>query len=106
MEKKGKFDYILLETTGLADPGIMFYNKFLFCRVVALCFVRPLPIGEYGQFAFFKTSGSDQLFHQEVCVYYGDSGCPGTCLLTADIYMIILQFFIYKKFITCCFMQP
>ncbi len=21
MEKKGKFDYILLETTGLADPG-------------------------------------------------------------------------------------
>lgn len=22
MEKKGKFDYILLETTGLADPGI------------------------------------------------------------------------------------
>lgn len=23
MEKKGKFDYILLETTGLADPGII-----------------------------------------------------------------------------------
>uniref|UniRef100_A0A3Q3K5V3 CobW/HypB/UreG nucleotide-binding domain-containing protein n=1 Tax=Monopterus albus TaxID=43700 RepID=A0A3Q3K5V3_MONAL len=23
MEKKGKFDYILLETTGLADPGIV-----------------------------------------------------------------------------------
>lgn len=22
MEKKGKFDYILLETTGLADPGM------------------------------------------------------------------------------------
>ena len=22
MEKKGKFDYILLETTGLADPGL------------------------------------------------------------------------------------
>lgn len=22
MEKKGRFDYILLETTGLADPGI------------------------------------------------------------------------------------
>ena len=21
MEKKGKFDYILLETTGIADPG-------------------------------------------------------------------------------------
>lgn len=24
MEKKGKFDYILLETTGLADPGITY----------------------------------------------------------------------------------
>lgn len=23
MQKKGKFDYILLETTGLADPGII-----------------------------------------------------------------------------------
>ena len=22
MEKRGKFDYILLETTGLADPGV------------------------------------------------------------------------------------
>jgi len=22
MEKRGKFDYILLETTGLADPGL------------------------------------------------------------------------------------
>lgn len=30
MEKKGKFDYILLETTGLADPGnthFLIYNK-------------------------------------------------------------------------------
>uniref|UniRef100_A0A672RMD7 COBW domain containing n=1 Tax=Sinocyclocheilus grahami TaxID=75366 RepID=A0A672RMD7_SINGR len=25
MEKKGKFDYILLETTGLADPGTVFH---------------------------------------------------------------------------------
>jgi len=24
MKKKGKFDYILLETTGLADPGNLF----------------------------------------------------------------------------------
>ena len=23
MKKRGKFDYILLETTGLADPGII-----------------------------------------------------------------------------------
>uniref|UniRef100_A0A8P4GEL4 COBW domain containing n=1 Tax=Dicentrarchus labrax TaxID=13489 RepID=A0A8P4GEL4_DICLA len=27
MEKKGKFDYILLETTGLADPGITHFFK-------------------------------------------------------------------------------
>lgn len=24
MTRKGKFDYVLLETTGLADPGIVF----------------------------------------------------------------------------------
>ena len=29
MEKKGKFDYILLETTGLANPGTAIYNSFL-----------------------------------------------------------------------------
>lgn len=28
MEKKGKFDYILLETTGLADPGKMHFEEF------------------------------------------------------------------------------
>lgn len=27
MEKKGKFDYILLETTGLADPGTTHSEK-------------------------------------------------------------------------------
>lgn len=27
MEKKGKFDYILLETTGLADPGITHFAE-------------------------------------------------------------------------------
>ena len=27
MEKKGKFDYILLETTGLADPGITYFTE-------------------------------------------------------------------------------
>lgn len=27
MTKRGKFDYILLETTGLADPG-MFLHEF------------------------------------------------------------------------------
>lgn len=26
MEKKGKFDYILLETTGLADPGNILFS--------------------------------------------------------------------------------
>ncbi len=28
MEKKGKFDYILLETTGIADPGIIVWSDF------------------------------------------------------------------------------
>lgn len=27
MVKKGKFDYILLETTGLADPGIAYFAE-------------------------------------------------------------------------------
>lgn len=27
MAKKGKFDYILLETTGLADPGITYFAE-------------------------------------------------------------------------------
>lgn len=27
MEKKGKFDYILLETTGLADPGMTHFAE-------------------------------------------------------------------------------
>ena len=30
MKKKGKFDYILLETTGLADPGINQYSWLIF----------------------------------------------------------------------------
>jgi G3E family GTPase len=37
MKKKGKFDYILLETTGLADPG--FYIFFLFIFLVYHNFV-------------------------------------------------------------------
>lgn len=28
MEKKGKFDYILLETTGLADPGTIYFPAY------------------------------------------------------------------------------
>jgi G3E family GTPase len=36
MKKRGKFDYILLETTGLADPGedlcIITKNEFAFVR--------------------------------------------------------------------------
>ena len=32
MEKRGKFDYILLETTGLADPGLnCYYMSLLLC---------------------------------------------------------------------------
>lgn len=27
MSKRGKFDYILLETTGLADPGKYYYEE-------------------------------------------------------------------------------
>jgi len=33
MKKKGRFDYILLETTGLADPGRFFLVK-LYCTFV------------------------------------------------------------------------
>ena len=29
MEKKGKFDYILLETTGIADPGLVKLLTFI-----------------------------------------------------------------------------
>lgn len=31
MKKKGRFDYILLETTGLADPGILMFFSSLTC---------------------------------------------------------------------------
>ena len=34
MRKKGGFDYILLETTGLADPGKTFFFFFFF-RITA-----------------------------------------------------------------------
>lgn len=30
MSKRGKFDYILLETTGLADPGKIFFSE-MYC---------------------------------------------------------------------------
>lgn len=36
MEKKGKFDYILLETTGLADPGDSSSLFSLFTQSVSL----------------------------------------------------------------------
>lgn len=36
MEKKGKFDYILLETTGLADPGDSSSLFYLFTQSVSL----------------------------------------------------------------------
>ena len=35
MKKKGKFDYVLLETTGLADPGPMMMN----CAVIYILMV-------------------------------------------------------------------
>lgn len=38
MEKKGKFDYILLETTGLADPGNALEAKFR-QDVINFCFL-------------------------------------------------------------------
>lgn len=38
MEKKGKFDYILLETTGLADPGDSSSLFSLFTQSVSLMF--------------------------------------------------------------------
>lgn len=39
MEKKGKFDYILLETTGLADPGNIFKFLFIFIEhcLISVC---------------------------------------------------------------------
>lgn len=33
MEKKGKFDYILLETTGLADPGITHFVELKYNHI-------------------------------------------------------------------------
>ena len=51
MEKKGRFDYILLETTGIADPGpvaSIFWlddelgNLFIFHRLIAECAHSPL----------------------------------------------------------------
>ena len=57
MEKKGKFDYILLETTGLADPGpiasifwldddlgsdIYLDGEYYMARVLLLCVLLSL----------------------------------------------------------------
>jgi G3E family GTPase len=37
MQKKGAFDHILLETTGLADPGLFFLSLgFLLCLTILL----------------------------------------------------------------------
>jgi G3E family GTPase len=32
MQRKGAFDYILLETTGLADPGESYLSALIFVR--------------------------------------------------------------------------
>jgi hypothetical protein len=48
MKKKGKFDYILLETTGLADPGFFpcfpwaLPNRFLF--IIFLFIIIEVPL--------------------------------------------------------------
>ena len=34
MKKKGAFDYILLETTGLADPGMITYFMLILMRAL------------------------------------------------------------------------
>lgn len=77
MEKKGKFDYILLETTGLADPGKMRFAEFnkyqLSYKSVFHCyrtlFFQAMAWGAYRElFASCEYSWSHQLFHQEACV--------------------------------------
>lgn len=40
MQRKGAFDHILLETTGLADPG---RQSTIFFDVVNITFVSPRP---------------------------------------------------------------
>lgn len=37
MEKKGKFDYILLETTGLADPGMAHFAGLKYKQSYETC---------------------------------------------------------------------
>lgn len=50
MEKRGKFDYILLETTGLADPGRFAQCRHTVCGPPALCegHVCALPLHNTG----------------------------------------------------------
>jgi G3E family GTPase len=38
MQRKGAFDYILLETTGLADPGT---SSMMISTLALNCFSRP-----------------------------------------------------------------
>jgi len=40
MQKKGAFDYILLETTGLADPGVFSIRQTLSKRKLTFAFSR------------------------------------------------------------------
>lgn len=42
MLKRGKFDYILLETTGLADPGLLNHKKQFVSKLI--CFLTSGPI--------------------------------------------------------------
>lgn len=54
MSKRGKFDYILLETTGLADPGNVEYSKLIGAKIqIIILFIyfrayRKIVLDRYG----------------------------------------------------------
>ena len=53
MTKRGKFDYILLETTGLADPGMMFWYS-----------VSQKEVDQDCKMMFLKQANATQKFNQ------------------------------------------
>jgi G3E family GTPase len=57
MKKKGRFDYILLETTGLADPGMSIFPLTEGCILI------------YWTFGFYTTGPIASLFwlDSELC---------------------------------------
>ena len=48
MEKKGKFDYILLETTGIADPGPVASIFWLDDELGEILFIKRIIEGSVG----------------------------------------------------------